>query len=213
MIPKTVHFIWVGGGEWKDIYKYGIYSVLKNTTMKPILHTDDKSIALEGVEIRYVEDNYKTLNVSCIAHKSDIIRCDILYQEGGIYSDFDVIWLRNPTEHFKKNLVIGYSNKSYKILCNAVIMSVKGNQLLLDYRNWLLSIMPCKKYWIPANPYNLWKDKDVFFAEKKDFFPIRYDNTDTFTYDDVKNSICVHLFSSMNDIAVIYERAFQSVFD
>jgi len=213
MIPKTVHFIWVGGGEWKSKYTYGIYSVLKNTTMKPVLHTDDKTITLDGIEIRHIEDEYKNITFSCVAHKADIVRCDILYKEGGIYSDLDVIWLRNPTEHFKKQLVIGYSNKQYRILCNAIIMAEKNNELLLDYKKWLLSIMPCKKYWIPANPYKLWKDKQVFFADRKDFFPIRYDATATFTYEDVKNSICVHLFSSMNDIELIYNRVFKDIFD
>lgn len=37
---------------------------------------------------------------------SDVFRQEILYREGGLYSDFDVIWLR-PMEYFEKLNVIG----------------------------------------------------------------------------------------------------------
>jgi len=211
MIPKTVHFIWLGA--WKKEFEYGIQSVLKNTTMKPILHTNE-DIHIEGVETRNLENIYEGISTTCVAHRCDIMRLDILYKYGGIYSDLDVIWLRNPTEYFNKKVVIGYTNKSYKILCNAVLMSEAGNQALQTYKDWLLSIMPCKKYWIPANPYKLWKDSDVTMVDRKDFFPIRYqDISKEWSFDDVKNSICVHLFCSMNDIQTIYDTVFKDVFE
>ena len=210
MIPKVVHFVWIG--EWKKSYEYGIQSVIQNTTMKPILHTNEEiSIDCSGVEIRKIKNMYDDVVFSCIAHKTDVIRLDILYEYGGVYSDLDVIWLRNPTEHFKKKVVIGYTNKSFKILCNAVMMSEKGHEALLKYKEWLLSIMPCKKYWIPANPYKVWKDI-VFMADKKDFFPIKYnDISKGFTFDDVKTSIAVHLFCSMHDMQTVYEKTFKDV--
>jgi len=210
MIPKVVHFIWLG--EWKKDCEYAIQSVLNNTTMKPILHTNE-DIHIEGVETRNLENVYDDKLFNCPAHKADIIRLDILYKYGGIYSDLDVIWLRNPTEYFNKKVVIGYTNKSYKILCNAVMMSEAGNEALQTYKDWLLSIMPCKKYWIPANPYKIWKDT-VTMVDRKDFFPIRYqDISKEWSFDDVKNSICVHLFCSMNDIETIYNRVFRPVFE
>ena len=213
MIPKTVHFIWLGA--WKKGFEYGIQSVLKNTTMKPILHTNE-DIHIEGVETRNLENIYEGISTTCVAHRCDIIRLDILYKCGGIYSDLDVIWLRNPTEYFKKKVVIGYSNKGYKILCNAVMMSEKGHPALLTYKEWLLSIMPCKKYWIPANPYKLWKDNiDVTMVERKEFFPIGYQHVskNIFTFNDVKNSIAVHLFCSMGDIQTVYDTVFKDVFE
>lgn len=217
MIPKVVHFVWLywdGGKEWNKSFEYGILSVLNNTTMKPVLHTN-ADIHIEGVETRNLENAYDNKLFTCPAHKADVIRLDILYKHGGIYSDLDVIWLRNPTEYFNKKVAIGYTNKSYKILCNAVMLSEAGNQALLTYKDWLLSIMPCKKYWIPANPYKLWKDNaDVVMIDRKEFFPIRYqDVSKEWSFDDVKNSICVHLFCSMNDIETIYNKVFKPVFE
>lgn len=214
MIPKTVHFIWTGG-PWSKTYEYGIQSVLRNTNMTPVLHTDLSGIVIPGVTVRPLQQCYTDINVSCIAHRCDIIRLDILYREGGIYSDLDVIWLRNPTEYFKRSLVIGFTNSAYKILCNAVMMSVKEHPALLQYRTWLLSIMPCKKYWVPANPYKLWKDNPgVTMVKSSAFFPVRYNRMDTLTdFNTVCNSICVHLFCSMNDIGKIYDRVFKPVLE
>jgi len=209
MIPRTLHFIWIGS-VFKKEYELGIASALLNTTLKVILHTD-KDIVIPGVEIRIIQP--PDIKTSCVAHLCDVIRLDILYKEGGIYSDLDVIWLRNPWEHLDKKVVIGFSNKGYKILCNAVMMSEPGNQNILDYKNYLISIFPCKKYWIPANPWPIWKDKDITFAERTDFFPIRYNKISSGTLDDCKNSIAVHLFCSMNDLKSSYDRIFGTIFE
>ena len=155
-----------------------------------------------------LKNSYTDLKVSCLAHLCDILRLEILYEHGGIYSDLDVIWLRNPIEYFKHKIVIGFTNSSYKILCNAVMMAEKEHPALLQYRDWLISIMPCKKYWTPANPYKLWKDNlDVTMVGRKEFFPIPYNRMDTLEFEKVKNSICVHLFCSMNDIESILRRS------
>ena len=210
MIPKTVHFIWIG--TWKPEYEYGIKSVINNTNLKPILHTNE-AVCISGCQIMPLVNSHNDVKVSCVAHLCDILRLEILYEHGGIYSDLDVIWLRNPTEFLNKKVVIGFSNQGYKILCNAVLMSVKGHPALLSYRDWLLSIMPCKKYWRPANPFKVWSDNlDVTMVGRKEFFPAAYNRMDTLDFDKVRNSICVHLFCSMNDIESIYTRVFSSYF-
>lgn len=220
MIPRTLHFIWVALPDPPtEEHLLGIKTALLNTTCKLILHTNDISIQLPGVETRlltipatingveFQNDTLKTQTnnrvkdaVSAgkrISHLKDILRLDILYQEGGIYSDLDVLWLRNPVEYFDKKVVIGWSNESYKILINCVMMASPHQQAILEYKNWLVSIYPCKKYWIPANPYKLWKDNpDITFAKKHKFCPVAWNKTKDITWDKVEKSICVHLFAS-----------------
>lgn len=213
MIPPKLHFIWLGRGTFKESYKHAIKSAQLNTRFEIFLHTDDPFLQIEGVTTRPIFGAYDSIKVSCPAHLVDIIRCDILYAEGGIYSDLDVIWLRNPWEYMNKKVVIGYSNQSYKILCNAVMMSEQRHPAMLKYREWLLSIMPCKKYWIPANPYMIWKDDaDVTMIPKKAFFPVNYKRIKDATIDDVKDSIAVHLFASMADIESTYQKIFNDIF-
>ena len=57
-------------------------------------------------------------------------------------------------------------------------------------------------------------ERRKFFVEGlgKEFFPAAYNRMDTLDFDKVRNSICVHLFCSMNDIESIYTRVFSSYF-
>ena len=106
MIPPKLHFIWIGGGEFKKSYEHAIRSAQQNTNFDIFLHTD-QAIDISGVTTVHREAP-QGINVTSLAHLSDIIRCDVLYEEGGIYSDFDAIWLRNPYEFMDKKVVIGY---------------------------------------------------------------------------------------------------------
>jgi hypothetical protein len=57
--------------------------------------------------VRVVETDLSSLGISKNIHeiqRSDIFRCHILYQEGGAWCDFDVVWLR-PMSHIEK---VGY---------------------------------------------------------------------------------------------------------
>lgn len=219
MIPHVLHFIWITVDKSpSDDFFIGPKSAVANTTMKVVLHTNDRTIPpIRGVEIRYREFDtaikgiplnqtppmqYKGNNASRIAHLCDIYRLDILYEEGGVYSDMDCIWLRNPWEFWNKRVVVGYTNKGYKILSNGVLMSQAREPALLEYKKWLVEIYPNKKYWIPANPYKLWKNREeVTKIDKYYFFPISWNKCDEITYEKVQKSICVSLFASMGKLS------------
>lgn len=214
MIPRTIHFIWIhAGSSPSEQNLFSIKTAVLNTTCKVVLHTDDPSIQdIPGVEIRRRsfpkefngiawsnEDKIEGYGKR-VSHVSDIIRLEILHAEGGIYSDMDVIWLRNPYEFWDKKVVIGFTNKGYKILANAILMSVPGHPALLKYRDWLLEIWPPKKYWIPANPYKLWKDDpDVMMVDKHLFFPIKWSDKKGVELPDASRSVCIHTFASMGE--------------
>ena len=51
-----------------------------------------------------------------VSHIKDILRLQILLEEGGIYSDCDTLWLKNPWELVSKKCFIGFQTKSYKVL-------------------------------------------------------------------------------------------------
>jgi len=214
MIPRTIHFIWIYAGQHpSENHLFSIKTAVLNTTCAVVLHTDDDTIKpIDGVDIRlrtFDKDvkgivfdpdekiEYKGA-AKRVAHISDIIRCEILYDEGGIYSDMDVIWLRNPWEHWDKKVVIGFTNKSYKILANSIIMAQPRQAAIKQYRDWLVEIYPSKKYWIPANPYKLWKDNtDVTMVDKHVWFPIKWNAKGAVTAADVECSIAFHEFGSM----------------
>jgi hypothetical protein len=216
MIPRVIHFIWISAGEHPtEDQLFGVKSAVLNTTCHIVLHTDDPTIKpIPGVEIRKREFP-KTINgvpfnpddkieyegqARRVSHVKDIVRLEILHKEGGVYSDLDVVWLRNPWEYWDKKVVIGFTNKGYKILANAIMMAQPGHPALLQYRDWLVSIYPAKKYWIPANPYKLWKDDpDITMVDKYVFYPVAWKDAKEITPKDVEKSIAVHEFASMGD--------------
>jgi len=213
MIPRVIHFIWISAGEHPtEEQLFGIKTAQLNTTCHIILHTDDPTVHIPGIEIRrrtfpteirgtkFNPDN--TLITAGmgrrVSHLKDIVRLEILYKEGGVYSDLDVIWLRNPWEYWDKKIVIGFTNKGYKILANAIMMSEPGNKAILQYRDWLVSIYPEKRYWIPANPYKLWAgNPDVTMVDKYVFYPVAWKNNKDLSFEDIKKSVAVHQFRSM----------------
>jgi len=214
MIPRVIHFIWIfAGAHPTEDHIFSIRTAVQNTTCKVVLHTDDKTIKpIPGVEIRYRVFNKEIKGIPFnpddtmeykgeakrVAHISDIVRCDILYEEGGIYSDMDVLWLRNPWEFWDKKVVIGFTNASYKILANSVIMAEPKQKAIKDYHDWLVEIYPSKKYWVPANPYKLWQnDPSVTMVGKHYWFPVGWDKIKNLKLENIERSIAIHVFSSM----------------
>jgi hypothetical protein len=214
MIPRIIHFIWIYAGQHPtEDHLFAVKTAVLNTTCKIVLHTDDKTIKpIPGVEIRYrtFDKNIKGITFDAdekieykgeakrVAHISDIVRCEILYEEGGIYSDMDVFWLRNPIEFWDKKVVIGFTNQGYKILANSVIMAEPKHKALKKYRDWLIEIYPAKQYWIPANPYKIWMDDpDITMVQKHYWFPVAWDKINGLKMSQVEKSIAIHVFSSM----------------
>jgi hypothetical protein len=214
MIPRVIHFIWISAGQHPSQEQlFGVKTAVLNTTCHVVLHTDDDTIdKIPGVEIRKREFPKEINGVPFnpddkieydgdarrVSHVKDIVRLEILHKEGGVYSDLDVLWLRNPYEFWDKRVVIGFTNKGYKILANAVMMARAGEHALITYRDWLVSIYPSKKYWIPANPYKLWKDDpSVTMAEKYIFYPVSWKDSSEVTFEDIQKSVAIHEFASM----------------
>ena len=148
MIPPILHFIWIQ----KKLFSYQEFlclkSALKNTPYQIKLHTNLRS-GEAGIYCPYALQNprlsidyqpysleYKGIKVrpSTI---SDILRIQILQQEGGIYSDMDMLWLQPfPISLESAHLVAPWQNQSYKIVTNCLIASEKGynfSSLLQEY--------------------------------------------------------------------------------
>lgn len=190
MIPEKIHFIWItlDSDGIPELFKNCITSAVRNTNCQVFLHTD-LDINLPGVITRKREFDCVVKGVKYnptdivdttgnrvgkrVSHIKDIVRLQILLEEGGIYSDCDTLWLKNPWSLLQCKAFIGFDNKGYKVLCNAIIGAEKDHPAIKQYLDWTLSIFPPKKYWIPANPYKLWaKRDDVSFIESALLFPI-----------------------------------------
>lgn len=128
-IPKIIHYIWVGGNpKPKDIQK--------------CIKTWQKH--LEGYEIKEWNENNFDINSHPFckaayeakkwAYVSDYIRAYVIYHEGGIYLDTDVILLDNFDKYLQHDAFVGFENDTHPF--TAVFGAKKHHSLtkkMLDY--------------------------------------------------------------------------------
>lgn len=148
MIPPILHFIWIKGRQFQYREYLCLKSALKNTPYHIFLHTDLEP-GDAGIYCPYsLSHDRFTLIYCCFslmyrgikirpATLSDIYRIQILQEHGGIYSDLDMLWLKEfPVSLEDFCLVAPWENQSYKIVTNCVIAAEKGydfSLLLKEY--------------------------------------------------------------------------------
>lgn len=142
-IPRLLHFIWIQGdrpfgkGEWLSLM-----SALKNTRYQVRLHTDMTPADVKEYDplslrhsryevVRHLMSHEIHGVKARMANLSDIWRIKLLHEYGGIYSDLDIIWLREVEwGPFDYRLVTAYEVPSYKTVTNAFIAAAPGHPRL-----------------------------------------------------------------------------------
>lgn len=125
MIPKKIHYVWVGGNE-------------KNNTIKQCMKTWGKH--LEGYEvIEWNENNFDIDSHPFVkaaykakkwAYVSDYIRAYVIYKYGGIYLDTDILVLDNFDRFLNNRAFVGFENPHYPF--TAVFGAEPGHPLVKD---------------------------------------------------------------------------------
>lgn len=98
MIPKIIHYVWLGGGEPSETINKCIDSWHKMLPDYKIMRWDESTYDLSHAP-RFVKECY---NAQKWAFASDYIRLWALNQYGGIYLDTDVE-VRKPLDEFLNN--------------------------------------------------------------------------------------------------------------
>ena len=125
MIPKKIHYVWVGGNE-------------KNNTIKQCMKTWGKH--LEGYEvIEWNENNFDIDSHPFVkaaykakkwAYVSDYIRAYVIYKYGGISLDTDILVLDNFDRFLNNRAFVGFENPQYPF--TAVFGAEPGHPLVKD---------------------------------------------------------------------------------
>lgn len=131
MIPKKIHYIWVGGKEKPDDIKKCMKTWKKHLSDYEIKEWNESNFDITANP--FVKAAY---NAKKWAYVSDYIRAYAIYSEGGIYLDTDVLILDNFDSFLKHRAFVGYENPSYPF--TAVFGAEKGHPFvknMLDYYN------------------------------------------------------------------------------
>ena len=126
MIPKIIHYIWLGGKELPDIAKKCIESWKKYCPDYEIKRWDETNLDLN--KYKFVQDAIASKKY---AFASDVLRTDILYTHGGIYFDIDVELLKPIDELLSNDCFMGFETSNL-VAPGLVMASVKENEDLVN---------------------------------------------------------------------------------
>jgi hypothetical protein len=135
MILPVLHFIWINGSRDFGAGEYAsILSALLNTSYDVVLHTDLKPRSIKTKYNPYkLKDSRFSIHYQVfetvidgvrlrLANVSDIYRILFLYEFGGMYSDLDILWVKDVELDLRKHKVVaGWENPTYKTITNAWI--------------------------------------------------------------------------------------------
>ena len=122
MIPKILHFVWIGTRKIPECVKTWEQT---HSDWKIIIWNEDKIAKLTLIN----DDIYKLPNKK-YNQKSDIVRLEILYRYGGVYVDADIINLKSIDRLLDTNLF--FIQEKQGLLSNSVIGSSVKNRTILD---------------------------------------------------------------------------------
>lgn len=127
MIPKIIHYCWLGKGEKSELINKCIASWKKYYSDYTFIEWNESNFDIQ--ENQYARESY---NERKYAFVSDYIRLKVLYEYGGIYLDTDVEILKKNTGLEQYDFIVGF--EAANRIGSAVIMSEKQNILI---KSWL----------------------------------------------------------------------------
>lgn len=129
MIPKIIHYVWVGGKPLTPLAEKCIESWKKYCPDYEIKRWDESTFDINCHPFcREAYENKKW------AFVSDYIRLKVLFEEGGIYMDTDVEVIKPLDEYLTHPAFSGF--ECTKKIPTGIIAAEKGNnwiKLMLDY--------------------------------------------------------------------------------
>lgn len=179
MIPNILHYVQLsnGGRPWKFHHYLSVKSAVERSGVDTIniwIDTEptgdywDKTKTLP-INIIHIETPTEIFGIPITqqAHKSDVLRLQILIEYGGIYVDTDTIFVKSFKSLLNNKFVLGQQGiDGIEGLCPAVILSevnsVFANQWLLGFNDSFKGGPPGSDTWCTHSVhYPLWLSKQI----------------------------------------------------
>jgi hypothetical protein len=108
MIPKIIHYIWVGGKEKPVDIKRCMATWKKHLEGYKVIEWNESNFDIE--QHPFVKAAYEAKKW---AYVSDYIRAYAIYNYGGIYLDTDILLLDNFDDFLNHRAFVGFENPNY----------------------------------------------------------------------------------------------------
>lgn len=132
-IPKKIHYVWVGGKEKPKDIQMCMDTWKKHLKNYEIIEWNENNFDINSHPFAKAAYEAKKW-----AYVSDYIRAYVIYNEGGIYLDTDIILLDNFDNFLEHDAFVGFENYDHPF--TAAFGAKKKHPLLkkmLDYYNKL----------------------------------------------------------------------------
>ena len=133
MIPKKIHYCWVGGGEKPESVLYCIESWKKYCPNYEIKEWNESNYDFTVNE--YMQQAYEAKKWGFVP---DYARLDIVYKEGGIYFDTDVELIDNIDHLLENDVFFGFENTDkdeFYINCGHGFGAESGHPVIKEMRD------------------------------------------------------------------------------
>jgi len=199
MIPNILHYVQLsaGGREWKLHHYLSVKSAIERSEVDTI------NIWVDTEPTGYFWEKTKSLSINVIfieppveifgipikqqAHKSDVLRLQILIEYGGIYVDTDTIFVKSFKSLLNNKFVLGQQGvNGIEGLCPAVILSQPDS---IFAKRWLLGFNESFKGGPPGSDtwcthsvhYPMWLSKQIpheitILNHEAFFWPLYHDD-------------------------------------
>ena len=125
LIPKIIHYIWVGGKEKPVDIKRCMATWKKHLEGYKVIEWNESNFDIE--QHPFVKAAYEAKKW---AYVSDYIRAYAIYNYGGIYLDTDILLLDNFDDFLNHRAFVGFENPNYPF--TAAFGAEKGHPLVKD---------------------------------------------------------------------------------
>lgn len=173
MIPKVIHYVWLGKNDKPNFVNACIVSWKEKMPDYKIIEWNEDNIDIEKIrkENKFFNECYKR---KMYAYMADYIRLKVLYENGGIYFDTDIQVLKRFDDLLENKMVIGKEDK--ELISAGVIGVEQNNEMIkkaLDFYN--SEIWNCPIFTIPSILTLFIKEEDnVKIFPEEYFYPFSY---------------------------------------
>lgn len=143
IVPKIIRYVWFDtNGEHDkavlpELYQQCIKSAkVFNPDYRVVVHSNKpldydllspELIENELIPQRYLDD-IEEIGIEVIAHKSDYVRYSILFEEGGVYADTDMIIIKSLDDLLGEKLVLAKEKPT--TYCCAMMVAAPGSKII-----------------------------------------------------------------------------------
>ena len=129
MIPKFIHYCWLGNNKKSELIEKCINSWKKYYPEYEIIEWNDSNIDI--LENQYSKEAYEAKKYAFV---SDYVRLKVLYEYGGIYFDTDVEVLNRDNSLESYDFVVGFEASNR--IGSAVVMANKHNPIIYEWLSY-----------------------------------------------------------------------------